>query len=344
MPWESESLETLTLLPTISFPHLMTINGYTSRNIPSPKIFEDVLETRMQAKAKGDKTTANALKLVVNTTYGAMLNQYNDLFDPLMGRSVCISGQLYLLELTNHLVAAIPGLLPVQINTDGIMIEFDESDYPIVLQITREWQERTGFELEEDQIAQIAQKDVNNYVEVQESGAVKSKGGYLVRGLAQAGAFNINNNFCIVATALREYLLKGILPEETIEKCDDLSQYQIIAKAGRKYRDSYWMVDGKKVAVQKVNRVYATKNPRYGKLFKVKAEDDSEAKIGSLPEHCIIDNDNHITIADVDKSWYVGLTWKRINDFKGVSNKKLDRCAGKITKSLGLTGKEEHDQ
>ena len=71
------------------YPHLMTICGYTSRNIPDPKIFEEVLDTRMKAKASGDKATANALKLVVNTTYGAMLNQYNDLYDPLMGRSVC---------------------------------------------------------------------------------------------------------------------------------------------------------------------------------------------------------------------------------------------------------------
>lgn len=50
------------------YPHLMTINGYTSRNIPSPKVFEDVLDTRMKAKAAGDKKTANALKLVCNRT------------------------------------------------------------------------------------------------------------------------------------------------------------------------------------------------------------------------------------------------------------------------------------
>lgn len=45
------------------YPHLMTVNGYTSRNIPSPKIYEDMLNQRMEAKAKGDKQTANALKL-----------------------------------------------------------------------------------------------------------------------------------------------------------------------------------------------------------------------------------------------------------------------------------------
>lgn len=47
------------------YPHLMTINGYTSRNIPSPKVFSDVLERRMKAKAEGDKATNLALKLVV---------------------------------------------------------------------------------------------------------------------------------------------------------------------------------------------------------------------------------------------------------------------------------------
>ena len=111
------------------YPHLMTICGYTSRNIPSPEVFENVLEQRMKAKAAGDKATANALKLVVNTTYGAMLNQYNDLFDPLMGRSVCITGQLFLLEMAQNLYQNVEDLVIVQLNTDGVMIEFYEDQY-----------------------------------------------------------------------------------------------------------------------------------------------------------------------------------------------------------------------
>ena len=39
------------------YPHLCTINGYTSRNIPSPKLYEDVLDRRMKAKAEGCKST-----------------------------------------------------------------------------------------------------------------------------------------------------------------------------------------------------------------------------------------------------------------------------------------------
>lgn len=300
----------------------MTICGYTSRNIPSPEVFENVLEQRMKAKAAGDKATANALKLVVNTTYGAMLNQYNDLFDPLMGRSVCITGQLFLLEMAQNLYQNVEDLIIVQLNTDGVMIEFYEDQYEEVLAIVNEWQSRTGFELEEDSVALIAQKDVNNYVEVQPNGSVKTKGGYLVRGIAPAGAFNVNNNACIVATALKEYFVNGTPVEDTINGCNDIFQFQLIAKAGVKYREAYHLVDGEKVPVQKVNRVYATKDERYGKLFKVKAENDSTAKIEMLPEHCIIDNDNHLTIDDVDKTFYIEMAKKRINDFLGIKPEK----------------------
>lgn len=325
------------------YPSLMIINGYTSRSIPSPQKFEEVYRKRIAAKKSGDTDTANALKLVLNTTYGATLNRYNDLYDPLMARSVCISGQLYLLELANHLLTDIPDLKVVQLNTDGIMVEFDDSQYSDVKAIIDEWQERTHFVLEEDNIRKIVQKDVNGYVEIQPSGKAKTKGGYLVRGVLtnanidftqmglpawenmSGGAFNINNNAVIVAKAIREFFVNGTPVEETIGGCDDIFQFQLIAKAGAKYREAYHLVDGEKQSVQKVNRVYATSDTRYGKLFKVKAEDDATAKIEMLPEHCIIDNDNHLTIEDVDKTFYIEMAKKRINDFLGIKPEKKPR-------------------
>ena len=303
----------------------MTICGYTSRNIPKPQIYADMLEQRMKAKKSGDTATANALKLVANTTYGAMLNKYNDLCDPLMGRSVCITGQLFLLELANHLRAECKTLKIVQLNTDGIMVSFDDGEYTKVLSITKEWQERTGFELEEDKIKAIYQKDVNNYVEIPYEGKPKIKGGYLVRGIAPAGAFNINNNATIVAKAIVDYFTRGIEVETTIGECTDIFQFQMIAKAGAKYREAYHIVDGEQQPVQRVNRVYATADERYGKLFKVKAENDATAKIEMLPEHCIIDNDNQLTIDKVDKSWYIELAKKRINDFLGIKPEKIKK-------------------
>ena len=125
---------------------------------------------------------------------------------------------------------------------------------------------------------------------------------------------------------MAEFFANGVPVEETILNSNDIFEFQFIAKAGAKFKEAYHIVDGEKVPVQKVNRVYATKDERYGTLNKVKTlicDDDKEEqtqsqKIESLPLHCIIDNDNHLTIADVDKDFYIEVAKKRVNDFLGI--------------------------
>lgn len=326
------------------YPHLMTLMGYCSRNMPSPKMFEDTLEERVAAKKAGDKATANALKLVLNTTYGAMLNgkdgtAFNDLYDPLMGRSVCISGQLFLLELSEHLIAECPTLKIIQLNTDGIMVSFDHEDEAKYQEITQEWQDRTGFELEEDFIRKIVQKDVNNYVEVPaDGGEPKVKGGQLVRGIAPAGAFNINNNAVVVARAIKQYFIDGTPPEETIAASENILDFQLIAKAGGKYSQCYHLVGGEKVIVQKVNRVYAVSDKSKGTVYKTHAVTGRDAKVTGLPTHCAIDNNNNLSIEVVDRKWYVKLAKKYINDFLGIKppRKNTRRINSLKKKSLAL--------
>lgn len=326
------------------YPHLMTLMDYCSRNMPSPKMFEDTLEERVAAKKAGDKATANALKLVLNTTYGAMLNgkdgtAFNDLYDPLMGRSVCISGQLFLLELSEHLIAECPTLKIIQLNTDGIMVSFDHEDEAKYQEITQEWQDRTGFELEEDFIRKIVQKDVNNYVEVPaDGGEPKVKGGQLVRGIAPAGAFNINNNAVVVARAIKQYFIDGTPPEETIAASENILDFQLIAKAGGKYSQCYHLVGGEKVIVQKVNRVYAVSDKSKGTVYKTHAVTGRDAKVAGLPTHCAIDNNNNLSIEVVDRKWYVKLAKKYINDFLGIKppRKNTRRINSLKKKSLAL--------
>lgn len=302
------------------YPHLMTINGYCSRAIPNPEDYEAMLERRMQAKRSGDKPTNNALKLVANTTYGAMLAKWNDLYDPKMGRSVCISGQLYLLELGYHL-ATIPSVSIVQMNTDGIMYRYGIADEDKVNAITEEWQKRTGFELERDYISKVVQKDVNNYIEIKSDDSFKVKGGYLTRGIAPAGAFNINNNFTIIPKAVIDYFTKGIPVEETINACTDILEFQIVAKAGGKYNEVYHYADGVKVKCQNVNRVYASPNHNDDTIYKVHAKTGASSKIPNLPRHCLIDNKNKLTIADIDKGWYIKKAQQYVNDYLGKRTK-----------------------
>lgn len=338
------------------YPSLMIYNGYTSRNMPHPDVFKGIYEERLEAKRNGDKATANALKLIVNTTYGATLNQYNDLYDPLQARSVCVSGQLYLLELACHLVRDVEGLVLVQLNTDGILVMAPKGSATdkTFMAIVNEWQERTHFALEFDKIQRIWQKDVNNYAMRLQDGHEKFKGGYLVRGASTVGAFSINENATIVAEALRLYLLDGKPVAETIEACDDPRKFQLIAKAGHKYRCVYqkvWAIpdleihddpDWKKVPVQKCNRVFATIDETLGRLYKVKAADGRVAKVESLPDHCLISNGGYPPIEDIDKQWYIALAEKRAQDFeseKSMAEETTTETAAKPAAKRGTTKK-----
>lgn len=155
------------------YPNLMILYNYISRAIPDADKFRQIVADRLKAKKEGNKSKADALKLVINTTYGAMLNKYNNLYDPLQGRSVCITGQLFLIELAKRLITKVDGLKIVQLNTDGIMLEVDEDEK--IAEIINEWQERTGFNLEREEVEVIFQKDVNNYLAVI-NGKIKKKG------------------------------------------------------------------------------------------------------------------------------------------------------------------------
>lgn len=332
------------------YPSLMVYCGYTSRNIPSPKTFEEVYHTRLRAKATGDKHTANTLKLILNTTYGASLATTNPLYDPLMGRSVCITGQLYILELAMRYLRECQTVRIIQLNTDGLMISLDSEELDTIYRINDEWQQSKNLILEEDKIQKIVQKDVNNYVMVFENGKVKTKGAYVTYGIPGAGAFKINNDFTIVKKAVIDYFTKNIPVEDTINGCDDIHEFQIIAKAGGGYKSVYrvpadfeerkkrWTkdnrtrnsagklvnprftwdcYDGPRSEVQRVNRVYASTNPNMGTLVKIKP-DGTVGKIGGLPESVIIDNKNKLTLEAVDKLWYIALAKKYISDYVGV--------------------------
>lgn len=150
---------------------------------------------------------------------------------------------------------------------------------------------------------------------IKSDGEVKTKGAYVTYGMSAVGAWNINNNYTIVKKAIIDYFVKGRPVEETINSCNDILEFQYIAKASSKYTHCYHIVNDKKVLVQKVNRVYATKDKRYGTLYKVHKETGRPAKIEDLPKHCIIDNRNELTIEDIDKEHYIQKAKKMIQDF-----------------------------
>lgn len=317
------------------YPSMIIQYGYASRNSPDADAYKDVYVKRMAAKHSGDKVTANALKLVLNTYFGATKNEYNDLYDPRMANAICITGQLLLTDLIEKL-EAVKGFELIQSNTDGIIIRYPTRADQKIRDVIHEWEQRTRLNMELSEVRAIAQKDVNNYIMEDGDGHIKSKGGYV--SLYDGGDFKMNS-LQIVHRAIGDYFLHGTPVEDTINACEDIHAFQIIAKAGRTYTGVVWekndlLNDGEKmmIPVQRVNRVYACTNPEFGTLYKTK-EDGRRDKIASLPDHCFIDNDNHLMMCGIDRAWYIELAKKRVQDYLGADK------APKIKK----TGKKKED-
>ena len=315
------------------YPNSMLNFGYCSRAMEDPEAYRKLVERRLGYKHSGDKLRSNALKLPINTTYGAMLNAYNDLADRWAGRSVCISNQLAMTMLITMLCRECETIDFININTDGIMFSINRSEVALSERIVEEWCKITKFEMERDDFKKVIQKDVNNYIGITPDGSFKTKGGYV--SLYKGGNFK-TNSLQIIHKAIVDYLVKGIPPETTINECKDIFAFQNIVKTGGTYEGSYHYINGERVPIQKVNRVYAVKDPKYGQVVKGKWITEkrkknketgkmestpvdppvwSETVIPECPDHAFIDNENVLTVDDLDKDYYIDMAKRRIDKY-----------------------------
>ena len=112
--------------------------------------------------------------------------------------------------------------------------------------------------------------------------------------------------------------------------------FQIIARAGSSFDRVVQKIGKREIQCQRVNRVYAvnpfTLSEWHGTLYALKGE--SYKKIGNIPEHCLVDNDNHLSIDVVDREWYIAVTEKRIMDFLGQKIKRHTQKVNKVKREL----------
>ncbi|CUO59992.1 DNA polymerase [Clostridium paraputrificum] len=297
---------------TSFYPSLMIEYGFLSRNVRHAEKFKEIYDIRVELKKEGKKKEQAPYKIVLNSTYGASKDKYNNLFDPLQANNVCINGQLLLLDLIEHVTDKIPGAKLIQSNTDGIMFKLpNEETIDIYKDVCKEWETRTRMGLEHDLIKKVIQKDVNNYIIVMDNGKIKSKGAY-VKSLN-----SLDYDLPIVNKALMEYFISGIPVEETINNCNDLIEFQKVVKVSSKYKCSLY---GDQVLNENILRVFASRSRRDPGVYKLKKYKDTKDKIGGTPERCFIENGDIKGIKvprKLDKQWYIDTAKKRIKDFVG---------------------------
>lgn len=297
---------------TSFYPSLMIEYGFLSRNVRHAEKFKEIYDIRVELKKEGKKKEQAPYKIVLNSTYGASKDKYNNLFDPLQANNVCINCQLLLLDLIEHVTDKIPGAKLIQSNTDGVMFKLpNEETIDIYKDVCKEWETRTRMGLEHDLIKKVIQKDVNNYIIVMDNGKIKSKGAY-VKSLN-----SLDYDLPIVNKALMEYFISGIPVEETINNCNDLIEFQKVVKVSSKYKCSLY---GDQVLNENILRVFASRSRRDPGVYKLKKDKDTKDKIGGTPERCFIENGDIKGIkvpSKLDKQWYIDTAKKRIKDFVG---------------------------
>lgn len=306
------------------------------------------LKLKQQAAAKaGDKKLAKEYKKqqlpykkMLNALSGAMKDKTNPAYDPRNNNIMCVNGQLMLLDLIEHL-EVIPGFQLIQSNTDGLIIWIPDTDeaFQMVDDICYEWESRCSTSkceilLALDNISEIYQKDVNNYLWVDMDGGVERIGAYL-KELSK-----VDNDLPILNKALVDFMVKGVPVEQTINQCDDLIMFQKIVKLSSKYKwvehecgqgqvikstrhrdgsvTEVWTYPDSERFTYKSYRVFASRASTDGRLMKFGGSRGKGEKFGGTPDHCFIWNDSvdSVGVPDkLDRAWYITEAKKRLESF-----------------------------
>ena len=295
---------------TAYYPSLQKKYHFGYRVMNHPENFEFIHDSNIAYKRKGDKKARQPFKIMDNAISGQMKQKSSALYDPMSNNSICINGQLLLLDLVEHIE---PYCELIQNNTDGIIVKLKdyEHDFDVLDDVVYEWEQRTGMKMDFDTyIGTIYQKDVNNYLLIdRKTGVVKAKGGYVMK------LNDLSYDLPIINKALVDYMIHGIPVRRTIMECQDLREFQLVSRISSKYTHILY---GDIPIKEKCIRVFASNNPADPGVKKVHAVRKTTAKLTNSPEHCFIFNDDvkSVPVPDkLDRQWYIDFANKRLSDF-----------------------------
>ena len=273
----------------------------------------DQMRLERVAIKHSDPVKAGALKLILNSVYGNFKNRYSALNNPRASATVCIYGQIALFSLCRELSKA--GYKVINANTDGVVYLEDPELNDRDEEICAEWEkEFENYTLETDYYTQWIQRDVNNYIAVEESGKITVKGGDVNK--YQTNKFFSNNSARIIQIAMVEHLVYGKQILSVFdEHLNNPMLWQYILKAGSTYKG----VQNKEGEWQnKVNRVFAcVDDPKipHTKLYKIRW-DDGQVNFPDVPELMYVWNDDVSKLTNfreiVDREYYLHLVKEKL--------------------------------
>ena len=304
---------------TSYYPSIMIQHDLLTRQSKEPELFTEIYNKRVELKKAGKKQEQAPYKIILNSTFGITNQEFSKAYDPQRNHDVCINGQLMLLMLLEMLEGTCE---LIQSNTDGIIVDCTGRNQAKVEEICHQWEQLTKMGLSFEQVDEIWQKDVNNYLIRFDNGKEEAKGAYV--------KFNgdLDNDLSIVNEAVREGLRKMSFDaiKDYIEghnKPEDLVKFQKVVKLSSKYSHVYFGYN--EIPNHKCVRVFAVCDGEI--ISKAKSRDGTHEKYANTPESATIVfgdlADENLTdimgrrfgIENVDKEYYIELARSRAMDF-----------------------------
>lgn len=262
-------------LDVTSFYPSIIINEALHPKHLGPAFVEDMRslrDKRVELKRAGKKVESDALKIVVNATFGKL----NDIWSPIRSvpdaMRVTINGQMFLLMLIEQLHVVGADILSA--NTDGVTIRWSGDDNVLALAV-KAWENATGYELERTDYSVYARRDVNAYVAAGTDGKIKVKGAFMLlphQGgnlKIKEGPDNTKGDGLIVKRAAIAFLANGTPIRETVATArpEELFYYQRCKNGGTLWHGAvhlgklarwYVSTDGAAIKRQNPNGSWAT--------------------------------------------------------------------------------------
>jgi hypothetical protein len=207
------------------YPHLSFRNKLHPAHIPE-EIFNKIYEGFYKDRKLYDKKDPRnyVLKIILNGSYGLSKDKFAYLYDVLWQLAICVNGQLILTLLTERIFEKCKTEPQIIFeNTDGAMYRIHRSDMDLLNEACKEVEEIVNIPLEIQTCEKIIAKDVNNYINVIETGLTDKSSGEKYDNIKFKGCFEIDRDYHknhskrIVPVALANYFINGVDPLVTID-------------------------------------------------------------------------------------------------------------------------------
>ena len=290
------------------------------------EIYDQIYRDRLKAKQEGNKTVADTLKIVLNSTFGLTSSVYSAMYSPEMTANVTVIGQLGLLLLIAMLKDTCDC---VSANTDGVLLIGNKTNREQVDQIIHSWETLTGYVMETEEIESYRQRDVNSFIQLAAGGQIKTKGifNYKWPDLRHTPQANI------IATAVKDFIQNGTPLHDTIIHCQDINQFILTQSVSRD-----WVTSWNDEPLGNMLRFYKSTRPEAGPIIRRPVGADVKGNAGNVPnsENCVPLPDLPEEFPkDIDTDWYINEAEAL---FATINEKKLrgaNRTAEYLT-TLGL--------